>query len=127
MVMLRARRDHYTLFQSEGLVHGLVVESKEGDRRLCYVTYFKSLLADRSIATPFGRRLNRSGKQDTPPMAGSNEEAMQTARVVGYPGGLGSCMRREEEWFPDGVAARAVSSRYRSQTIGIETEQRSCL
>src|SRR3954469_22352596 len=31
------------------------------------------------------------------------------------------------EWFPYGDAARAISSRCRSQTIGIETEQRSCL
>ena len=31
------------------------------------------------------------------------------------------------EWFPCGDAARAISSRYRSQTIGIGTEQLSCL
>src|SRR5271157_4921785 len=31
------------------------------------------------------------------------------------------------EWSPYGDAARAISSRYRSQTIGIGTEQQSCL
>jgi hypothetical protein len=31
------------------------------------------------------------------------------------------------EWSPDGDAARAISSRCRPQTIGIESEQRSCL
>jgi len=31
------------------------------------------------------------------------------------------------EWSRDGDAARAISSRYRSQTSGIGTEQRSCL
>ena len=94
MVMLRAHRDHYALCQSEGLVHGLVVAGKECDRRFYRVACFKSLLTDRSIPTRFGRRQNRSGKQDTAPMAGSSEEAMQTARVVGYPGVLGSFMRR---------------------------------
>jgi hypothetical protein len=96
MVMLRAHRDPNALCESEALVHGLVVEGKEGDRRFCCVARFKSLLADRSIPTPSGRRLNRSGKQDTAPMAGSSESAMQTARVVGYPGGLGSSVQRGE-------------------------------
>ncbi len=94
MATLLAHRDHYTLCQSEALVHGLVVESTKGNRRLCDVAYIKPLLADRSIASPFGRRLSRSDKRDTAPMAGSSAEAMQTARVVGYPGGFGSCMRR---------------------------------
>jgi hypothetical protein len=31
------------------------------------------------------------------------------------------------QWSPCGDAARAISSRYRSQTIGIGTEQQSCL
>jgi hypothetical protein len=94
MFMLRDHRDHYRLCQSEGLIQGVVVEGKEGDRRFGSVACVGSLLADRSIPTPFGRRLNQSGKQDTAPMAGSSAEAMQTARVVGYPGGFGSCLRR---------------------------------
>jgi hypothetical protein len=96
MVMLRAHHDHYKLCQSEGLAHGPVVEGEEGNRRFCRDAGFKSLVADRSITARFGRRLNRSGKHETALMDGSSEEAMQTARVVGYPGGLGSCMRRGE-------------------------------
>jgi hypothetical protein len=96
MVMLRAHRDHHALCQSEGLVHGLVVEDKEGDRRFGRVACLKSLSPDRSIPTPLGMCPNGSGKQNTAPMAGSSEEAMQTARGVGYPGGLESCMRRGE-------------------------------
>jgi len=38
----------------------------------------------------------RLGVQDKPPMTGSSEEAVQTARAIGYPGGLGSCIRREQ-------------------------------
>lgn len=31
-----------------------------------------------------------------PPPAGSVEESLETARVVGFPGGLGSTITREE-------------------------------
>ncbi len=94
--MPRAHREHYTLYPSEGLVHGLEFEGREDDRWFGRVACFNSLLADRSIPAPFGRRLNRYGNPDTPPITGSSEEAWQTALVVGYPGGLGSCLRRRE-------------------------------
>jgi hypothetical protein len=50
------------------------------------------------IPAPFARSIIASPRDDwrSPPMAGSAEEYAQTARLVGYPGGLGSCIHREE-------------------------------
>ena len=50
---------------------------------------------------PKSRPFSPDGRDDLetpllPPPSGSREEAAQTARVVGYEGGLDSCIWREE-------------------------------
>ncbi len=94
--MPRAHRELHTQCPSQEPVHGHLFEGNEGDRQFCRVAGFDSHLPDRSIPTPFGRRLNRSGDPDTAPVSASSEEAKQTALVVGYHGGLGSCLGRWE-------------------------------
>jgi hypothetical protein len=70
----------------------------DGGQRLCCVRCLKTLLPHRSIPEPFGGCLVRSSRNGTPvpAMGGSIEEVLETAAVVGFPGGLGGTIHREE-------------------------------
>lgn len=98
MVILRAHRDHCPGCRSGEAVKGFVVESGDGGQRFACVACLKALLPKRSIPTPFGGCLVHSSRngRPQPPIAGSIEEALETAAVVGFTGGLGGSIGREE-------------------------------
>jgi hypothetical protein len=98
MILLRAHRDHCPLCRSAEALKGFMVEGEDGRQRFCCVACLKTLLPQRSIPEPFGGCLVRSSRNGAlaPPMAGSIREALETAAVAGFPGGLGGTIHREE-------------------------------
>jgi hypothetical protein len=81
MILLRAHRDRCPLRQSAEALEGFVVEGEDGGQRGC------------RVGCPV--RSSRNGAPE-PPVAGSIEEALETAAAVGFPGGQGGSINREE-------------------------------
>jgi hypothetical protein len=96
LTLLRAARGHCSLCCLSG--EGYVAEGEDGFQRLLCVPCLKALEPDRNFPTPFGVTVVSSPLDGwrRPPMAGSIEEYVETARFIGFGGGCGGSIGREE-------------------------------
>ena len=74
------------------------VEEHDRSQRLLCVPCIQEIEPGREVPEPFGRMVLPSPRDGwrPPPVAHTPAEAWETALIVGYPGGLGSTITREE-------------------------------